>query len=126
MKSHMSSSLSFIFLDLLSRLFPSVSPDTNHSNILFIQYLIFSAFIVLIVGGALLIITIKFRARSTSNSEETEERKPVYGHKQLEIAWTVLPLIAVIVFFVLAVKVIRKIEPPPKKDFQPDLVIIAS
>jgi cytochrome c oxidase subunit II len=109
-----------IMLDLMSRLFPSLSEDAYDINILFIRYLIFSAFIVLLIAGTIIIASIKFRAKA-----KEEEPKQVFGHKNLEIVWTLLPLIVVTIFFILTLNTMKKINKPVPKDYKPDIVVIA-
>lgn len=109
-----------VLLDLQSSLFPSLSEDAYDINVLFVRYLIFSAFIVLLIGGAIIIATIKFREK-----KNLREPKQVFGHKYTEIIWTILPLIAVIVFFVMTLNVMKKINKPIPKGYKPDIIIIA-
>jgi cytochrome c oxidase subunit II len=110
----------YMMLDLYSKLFPALSKDAYDINVLFIRYLIFAAFIVLLIGGTILIAAYRFRA-----SRQPHEPSQIFGHKIIEMVWTFLPLVAVTIFFVLTLKTMKSISRPGSKDQKPDIIIIA-
>ncbi len=65
------------------------------------------ATIFLLVGGLLLYALIKFRERP-----ESEDREPVqlYGSNQIELSWTVIPILIVVVLFLATARVIIATE----------------
>ena len=52
--------------------------------------------IFLVVGGLLAIALVRFRAR---RSDPLSEPAQVYGSNQIELAWTVIPVLIVVLFF---------------------------
>jgi cytochrome c oxidase subunit II len=67
--------------------------------------------IIFVVVSTLLVYSIsKFRARSaTANSEPAQ----VYGSTQIELAWTIIPILIVIVLFVATARGIHEIQDAP-------------
>src|SRR5271170_4897851 len=63
--------------------------------------------IFLVVFSLLIYAVVKFRKRNT-----TDEREPaqVYGSSQLELAWTVIPVLIVVILFLAAARVIASIQ----------------
>lgn len=77
---------------------------------------------VLAVTGAIFVVvfsllayaTIRFRRKSKDNGYEPAQ---VYGSTQVELAWTVIPVLIVVVLFLASARVIASIqnaEPPPQ------------
>jgi cytochrome c oxidase subunit 2 len=102
------------------QMFSSSSEDADDINRLIFQYLGLAVAIFIIVALMTIIGALRYRARKIM-----EEPKQVFGNKKLEITWTILPLIAVTVFFFLTLNVMRKINRPFKTGQKPDIVIIA-
>jgi len=100
--------------------FISSSGEAYDINNLIIQYLILAVVIFAIVAFMVIVGGLKYHSK-----KKQEVPEQVSGHKTLEITWTVLPLIAVTVFFFLTLKVMKKINRPFKKDQKPDIEIIA-
>jgi len=67
--------------------------------------------IIFVVVCTLLVYSIsKFRARSaTANSEPAQ----VYGSTQIELAWTVIPVLIVVVLFIATARVVHAIQDAP-------------
>ena len=63
--------------------------------------------IFLIVSGLLLYVLIRFRQRVDDNGREPAQ---VYGSNQIELSWTVIPVLIVMVLFLATVRVILEIE----------------
>ena len=67
--------------------------------------------IFLVVFILLVYVLVKFRARSTDSSHEPAQ---VYGSTQIELAWTVIPILIVVVLFLATTRVIHAIQDAPK------------
>src|SRR5262245_63027999 len=71
------------------------------------------AAIFVIVGGLLLYSIVRFRHRA---GDEASEPPQVYGSNQIELAWTVLPILIVFVLILVTSRTIADIQnrkPPP-------------
>ena len=67
--------------------------------------------IIFAVVSALLVYSLlKFRARSSSASSEPAQ---VYGSTQIELAWTVIPVLIVVVLFMATARVVHAIQDAP-------------
>ncbi|MGD0436822.1 MAG: cytochrome c oxidase subunit II [Bryobacteraceae bacterium] len=66
-----------------------------------------SAAIFVVVFGLLAYAVVKFRKK---DSEEAREPAQVYGSVQLELAWTVIPILIVVVLFLATARVIASIQ----------------
>lgn len=67
--------------------------------------------IFLVVGGLLAIAIIRFRARK---SDPLNEPPQIYGSTQIELAWTVIPVLIVVVLFLTTARIIFAIQDAPK------------
>ncbi len=67
--------------------------------------------IIFVVVSALLVYSIsKFRAKSgTANSEPAQ----VYGSTQIELAWTIIPILIVVVLFMATARVLHAVQDAP-------------
>jgi cytochrome c oxidase subunit 2 len=72
--------------------------------------LVVTGVIFAIVFGLLIYAAIKFRKRATDSREPLQ----VYGSDQLELAWTVIPVLIVIVLFTTSARVIHSIQDAPR------------
>jgi cytochrome c oxidase subunit II len=77
--------------------------------------------IFLIVGGLLAIALFKFRARKTDSASEPPQ---IYGSTQIELAWTVIPLLIVVVLFLTTARIIFAIQDAPKPKTALDVTVI--
>jgi cytochrome c oxidase subunit 2 len=64
-----------------------------------------------VVGGLLLFVIIKYRARA---SDTLHEPAQVYGSVQVELAWTVIPVLIVVVLFLTTARIIFAIQNAPE------------
>jgi cytochrome c oxidase subunit II len=96
------------------------SPISGHVANLYkiIFYLALAVFV--LVEGALVLIVVRDRKR-TSDQELPEQ---VYGNMRLEVIWTVIPLLLVIILFVLTVQTASVIAPPPAQPNDLNLRIV--
>jgi cytochrome c oxidase, subunit II len=67
--------------------------------------------IFLVVGGLLAVALVRFRARK---SDPLTEPAQIYGSTQIELAWTVIPGLIVVVLFLATARVIFAIQDAPK------------
>jgi cytochrome c oxidase subunit II len=75
--------------------------------------LIITALIFSVVFSLLAYSVIRFRRRSASDDREPPQ---VYGSNQIELAWTVIPVLIVLVIFLATARVIQSVQdavPPP-------------
>src|SRR5580693_1959589 len=72
-----------------------------------------TAAVFVVVFSLLVYAVVKFRKRSTTEGREPAQ---VYGSTQLELAWTVIPVLIVVVLFLAAARVIASIQNAPKPD----------
>src|SRR5271154_3536886 len=66
-----------------------------------------TAAVFLVVFSLLADAVVKFRKRKTADGREPAQ---VYGSTQLELAWTVVPVLTVVVLFLAAARVIGSIQ----------------
>src|SRR5215472_7140629 len=63
--------------------------------------------IFLVVCGMLVYAAIKFRSRP---GDDQREPLQIYGSNQLELAWTVIPVLIVLVLFLTSARIIHQIQ----------------
>ncbi len=87
--------------------------STPADSILHISYfvLILTGIIFVIVGSMLVYAVVKFRRRAGDDGHEPPQ---VYGSNQLELAWTVIPVLIVLVLFLATARVIHSLQDAPK------------
>jgi cytochrome c oxidase subunit II len=77
--------------------------------------------IFLVVGGLLTVALIRFRARK---SDPLSEPAQIYGSTQIELAWTVIPVLIVVVLFLTTARLIFAIQDAPKPKSALDVTAI--
>ena len=77
--------------------------------------------IFIVVGGLLVYSAVKFRSRATDAAHEPPQ---VYGSTQIELAWTVIPVLIVAVLFLATARVIHAIQDAPKPAPALDVTVI--
>src|SRR5215472_6568407 len=80
-----------------------------------------TALIFVVVGGLLVYSVVKFRGRATDAGREPAQ---VYGSTQIELAWTVIPVLIVAVLFLATARVIHAIQDAPKPATAMDVTVI--
>jgi cytochrome c oxidase subunit 2 len=101
---------------------PLASPASSEENIAILTLAITGA-IFLVVGG--LIVYSMWRFRRRPGEKEFEEPPQVYGSNQVELAWTVIPILIVFVLLGVSARVISAIEnasPPPNATLEATIV----
>ena len=83
--------------------------------------LVITGGIFLVVGGLLAIALFRFRARNTDLAGEPAQ---IYGSTQIELAWTVIPLLIVVVLFLTTARIIFAVQDAPKPKTALDVTVI--
>ena len=77
--------------------------------------------IFLVVGGLLVYSIAKFRPKTGDAGREPAQ---VYGSTQIELAWTVIPVLIVIVLFMATARVIHAVQDAAKPAAAVDVTVI--
>ena len=80
-----------------------------------------TAIIFLVVATLLVYSIVKFRSRSTDAGREPAQ---VYGSTQIEMAWTIIPILIVVVLFLATARVIHAVQDAPKPATALDVTVI--
>ena len=80
-----------------------------------------TAAIFLAVGGVLAYVLIRYRQRATDSDREPAQ---IYGSNQIELSWTVIPVLIVVVLFLTTARVIFNTEYASKPRSALDVVVI--
>ena len=97
--------------------------STNANTIFHLSNFVLAvtAIIFTVVFALLVYLLVKFRTRGASvNSEPTQ----VYGSTQIELAWTVIPVLIVLVLVLATARVIHAIQDAPKPPSAMDVTVI--
>src|SRR5206468_3391352 len=87
---------------------PASTPAHSIYNLaLFV--IVVAAAIFLTVFSLLVYSIVRYRRRSSDDGREPPQ---VYGSNQVELAWTVLPVLIVVVLFLAAARVIHAVQDP--------------
>jgi len=99
---------------------PAATPA--HSDFtLSILVLSVTTVIFLIVAGLLLYALIRYRSRPTDSPREPAQ---IYGSNQIELSWTVIPILIVVMLFLTTTRVILGTESIPKPASALDVTVI--
>ncbi len=77
--------------------------------------------IFVVVGGLLLYVVIRFRQ---SKAKDDSEPAQIYGSHQVELAWTVVPVLIVVVLFLTTARMIFAVQDAPKPQSALDVTVI--
>ena len=77
--------------------------------------------IFLIVASLLLYVLIRYRERPSGSEREPAQ---VYGSNQIELSWTVIPILIVVMLFLSTTRVILETEAAPKPSDALDVTVI--
>src|SRR5665213_3684554 len=80
-----------------------------------------TAAIFLAVGGVLAYVLIRYRQRATDSDREPAQ---IYGSNQIELSWTVIPVLIVVVLFLATARVIFSTEKPDQSASAIDVTVI--
>jgi cytochrome c oxidase subunit 2 len=99
---------------------PSATPARSAFN-LSMLVLSVTAVIFLIVAGLLLYALIRYRSRPGDSPREPAQ---IYGSNQIELSWTVIPILIVVMLFLSTTRVILGTESIPKPASAFDVIVI--
>jgi cytochrome c oxidase subunit 2 len=97
--------------DTVSSMFAPVSTPAVKEADLAKMVLVLSAIVFVVVAGLVVYSVVRFRA---GRGEQGTEPPQVYGSAQVEAAWTVIPIIIVIVLMLATGRVIHEIQAAPE------------
>jgi cytochrome c oxidase subunit II len=97
--------------------------STPADSILGLSHLVLAitACIFAVVFSLMVYVVLKFRRR---DSDDGREPPQVYGSNQVELAWTVIPVLIVLVLFLATARVILSIQDAPKPAAAIDVIAI--
>src|ERR1700752_5080970 len=98
---------------------PSSTPAIQIDHLSMLVFIITGA-LFLFVTSLLAFVVLRYRDRG----EESTEPPQVYGSNQIELAWTVIPVLIVIVLFLATARVIFAIQDAPKPAAALDVTVI--
>jgi cytochrome c oxidase subunit 2 len=99
---------------------PSTTPAHSIMRLSFFVLLITGSIFV-VVGGLLAYAVVRFRARDTDDNSEPAQ---IYGSTQVELAWTVIPILIVVVLFLTTARIIFAIQDAPKPADALDVTVV--
>jgi cytochrome c oxidase subunit 2 len=83
--------------------------------------LVITGIIFLVVFALLLYSVVKFRGRAMDGGREPAQ---VYGSMQIELAWTIIPILIVVVLFLATARVIHAVQDAPEPASALDVIAI--
>src|SRR5467141_4713676 len=95
-----------------TEIFAPVSTPAQSIFDLSLLVLAVAAAIFIVVSGLLAYSIVKFRKRSNDDGREPPQ---VYGSTQVELAWTITPVIIVLVLFLATARVIFGVQDSPRR-----------
>src|SRR5277367_5422887 len=102
-------------------LFSPHSPQTHAIAVVFTIVLAIAAFVFLVVAAGVLYSVVRYRSRGVSAAEPRQ----IFGSRNLEVLWTVVPLLMLTGLFIVTVRAMVLIDAPQDSSLPPDLVITA-
>ena len=99
------------------------SPDSTPAHDIYhlsLFVLAICAAIFVVVFSLIVYAVVKFRKRDTDDGHEPPQ---IYGSNQVELAWTVIPILIVVVLFLAAARVIHAVE---DAQFPPDAIEVTA
>ncbi len=79
--------------------------------------------IFLVVGGLLLYVVIRYRHRA-GDPNANQEPPQIYGSTQIELSWTVIPILIVVMLFLATARIIVATQDAPKPAASIDVTVI--
>ena len=116
---HLSSSSAFAGIAAPSIFSPTSTPASSIFGLAMFVFTI-TAGIFLGVGAILVYTMVKYRCRPGDDSEPPQ----VFGSTQIELAWTIIPILIIVVLFLATARVIFAIQDAPKPASALDVVVI--
>ena len=106
--------------DWPAKIFSTASTPAQQVNGLSFFVLSITAGIFVGVGSLLTYALVKFRSRPG----DTAEPPQVFGSTQIELAWTIIPILLIIVLFLGTARIIFAVQDAPKPPSAMDVVVI--
>jgi len=100
------------------------APETTPARSIFdlsMFVLAITGIIFVVVGSLLVYSIVKFRGRAADDGREPAQ---VYGSTQIELAWTVIPILIVVVLFIATAQVIHAVQDAPKPPSAVEVTVI--
>jgi cytochrome c oxidase subunit II len=104
-----------------TNIFAPASTPAHSIMSLSLLVLVITALIFVVVGGLLVYAVVRFRRRASADGHEPAQ---VYGSTQIELAWTIIPILIVVVLFLATARVIHAIEDAPEPPGAVQVVVI--
>jgi cytochrome c oxidase subunit 2 len=82
-----------------------------------------TAAIFLVVAGILVYVLVRYRSRGSEGASEQEPHQ-IYGSNQIELSWTAIPILIVVMLFLATTRVIYTTEHAPKPADALDVTVI--
>jgi cytochrome c oxidase subunit 2 len=79
--------------------------------------------IFLVVGGLLLYVLLRYRHRA-GDANASQEPPQIYGSNQIELSWTVIPILIVVMLFLATARIILATQDAPKPASALDVTVI--
>ena len=98
-----------------------VSTPANEIFHLSLFVLLITGAIFVVVAGLLAFVIVRFHARK---SDAEHEPAQIYGSTQVELAWTVIPVLIVVVLFLTTARIIFAIQDAPEPKSALDVTVI--
>jgi cytochrome c oxidase subunit 2 len=99
---------------------PASTPAKSIAD-LSVFVLVITGIIFVVVFGLLVYSVVKFRGRAVDAGREPAQ---VYGSTQIELAWTIIPTLIVVVLFLATARVIHAIQDAPEPAGALDVIVI--
>jgi cytochrome c oxidase subunit II len=103
-----------------TNIFAPASTSADYLYELALLALAVTGAIFLVVAGLLVYVAVKYRKRPGDTSEPPQ----VYGSRQLELAWTVLPVLIVMVLFLSSARVIHAVQDARASEDAIEVVVV--
>src|SRR5258707_9042339 len=94
-----------------TNIFAPASTPAKLTADLSVFVLVITGIIFVVVFALLVYSVVKFRGRATDAGREPAQ---VYGSTQIELAWTIIPILIVVVLFLATARVIHAIQDAPE------------
>jgi cytochrome c oxidase subunit 2 len=99
---------------------PASTPAKSIAD-LSVFVLVITGIIFLVVFALLFYSVVRFRARAVNSGREPAQ---VYGSMQIELAWTIIPILIVFVLFLATARVIHAVQDAPEPSGALDVIAI--
>ncbi len=104
----------------IPNMFAPTSTPANEEYVLSLFVIGITMGILVVVGGAWLYVNVRYRSTDPSPVEPPQ----VYGSPQVELAWTVVPVVIVVVLFLTTARMIFTIQDHPKPPTALDVTVV--